>query len=106
MFYFHSTNIQQKIHISKYFMHFFKKILLFVFLLYINKNNMIYVIKLAKTNFIKVGYTSNLSSRLTSYKNAIPNEIIEFFIVKDGTRDDENYYRDKYRAYKTKSNSE
>ena len=87
-------------------MHFFKKILLFVFLLYINKNNMIYVIKLAKTNFIKVGYTSNLSSRLTSYKNAIPNEIIEFFIVKDGTRDDENYYRDKYRAYKTKSNSE
>lgn len=106
MSYFHSTNIQQKIHISKYFMYFFKKILLFVFLLYINKNNMIYVIKLAKTNFIKVGYTSNLSSRLTSYKNAIPNEIIEFFIVKDGTRDDENYYRDKYRAYKTKSNSE
>lgn len=31
MSYFQSENIQQKIHISKYFMHFFKKILLFVF---------------------------------------------------------------------------
>lgn len=67
---------------------------------------MIYVIKLTKTNFIKVGYTTNISGRLTAYKNTIPNEMIEFFIAKEGTRDDENYYRDKYRAYKTKSNSE
>lgn len=67
---------------------------------------MIYVIKLTNTNFIKVGYTSNISCRLASYKNTIPNEMIEFFIVKEGTRDDENYYRDKYREYKTKSNSE
>lgn len=67
---------------------------------------MIYVIKLTNTNFIKVGYTSNISDRLASYKNTIPNEMIEFFIVKEGTRDDENYYRDKYREYKTKSNSE
>lgn len=67
---------------------------------------MIYVIKLTKTNFIKVGYTTNISGRLTAYKNTIPNEMIEFFIAKEGTRDDENYYRDKYRVYKTKSNSE
>lgn len=67
---------------------------------------MIYVIKLTNTNFIKVGYTTNVSSRLQTYKNTIPNEMIEFFKVKEGTRDDENYYRYKYAAYKTKSNSE
>lgn len=32
--------------------------------------------------------------------------ISKFFIAKEGNRDNENYYRDKYRAYKTKSNSE
>ena len=67
---------------------------------------MIYLIKLTNTNFIKVGYTTNISGRLSVYKNTIPNEMIEFFIAKEGTRDDENYYRDKYREYKTKSNSE
>ena len=35
---------------------------------------MIYLIKLTNTNFIKVGYTTNISGRLSVYKNTIPNE--------------------------------
>ena len=41
---------------------------------------MIYLIKLTNTNFIKVGYTTNISGRLSVYKNTIPNEMIEFFM--------------------------
>lgn len=76
-------------------------------ILILNTNtNMLYLIKLKNTNYIKVGYSKNPKNRLKQYKTSLPNDLIEFFITKEGDIKDESYYRDKYRKYKTKGNSE
>lgn len=67
---------------------------------------MLYLIKIVNTNYVKIGYTENPFGRVSGYRNHLPSELIEFFIIKDGTREDENYYREKYRIFKTKSGFE
>ena len=67
---------------------------------------MIYLVKIKNTNWIKVGYASNIEARITAYKTSMPKEMIDYIVYKDGTRKDEKNYHYRFQEYREHSGSE
>ena len=67
---------------------------------------MIYLVKIKNTNWVKVGYASNIESRIASYKTSMPKDIIEYIRYMDGTRKDEKDYHYRFQEYREHPGSE
>lgn len=67
---------------------------------------MIYLVKIKNTNWVKVGYASNIEARIASYKTSMPKDIIEYIFYMDGTRKDEKDYHYRFQEYREHSGSE
>lgn len=59
------------------------------------RNNMLYLIQ--SLDYYKIGYTSNIKSRMDAYKTMNPHVIL--LGVKEGDRYDEALYHDLYKEY-------
>lgn len=59
------------------------------------RNDMLYLIQ--SLNYYKIGYTSNLKSRMYAYKTMNPHAVL--LGVKEGDRYDEAVYHDLYKEY-------
>lgn len=67
---------------------------------------MIYLVKIKNTNWVKVGYASNIEARIAAYKTSMPKEMIDYIVYKDGTRKDEKNYHYRFQEYREHSGSE
>ena len=59
------------------------------------RNNMLYLIQ--SLNYYKIGYTSNLKSRMDAYKTMNPHAVL--LGVKEGDQHAEAVYHDLYKEY-------